>query len=253
MNLKYALITGASSGIGLEIAKSLAQRNFNLVLTARSNETLKKIAKEISKKFSVKVDFISSDLSEKEAPKQLYDFCKNKGYQIEILVNNAGFAIPGSFDQTPMEEEERFIRVLGIAVIYLCKQFIQDMLERGQGRIMIISSVAAFAPPSSIQTLYGPIKTFMNRFSEGLNLNYNHKGITSTAVCPGYTITNFHTASGVQNEMDSVPSFMKKEAKQVAEEAVVATLKGKKYACPLLLLKSLFFYSKLFHTDYFHS
>ena len=117
MNSKYALITGASSGIGLEIAKSLAQRNFNLVLTARSNETLKKISKEISKKFSVKVDFISSDLSEKEAPQQLYDFCKNKEYQIEILVNNAGFAIPGSFDQTPMEEEERFIRVLGIAVI----------------------------------------------------------------------------------------------------------------------------------------
>ena len=82
MNSKYALITGASSGIGLEIAKSLAQRNFNLVLTSRSKVTLKKISKEISKKFSVKVDFISCDLSEKEAPKKLYDFCKNKGYQI---------------------------------------------------------------------------------------------------------------------------------------------------------------------------
>ena len=120
MNSKYALITGASSGIGLEIAKSLAKRNFNLVLTSRSEETLKELSREISDNFSVKVDFISSDLSKKEAPKQLYDFCKNKGYQIEILVNNAGFAIPGSFDQTPMEEEERFIRVLGIAVISLC-------------------------------------------------------------------------------------------------------------------------------------
>ncbi len=162
-----------------------------------------------------------------------------------MLVNNAGFAIPGSFDQTPMDEEERFIRVLGIAVISLCKKFIQDMLERGQGRIMIISSVAAFAPPSSIQTLYGPIKTFMNRFSEGLNLNYNHKGITSTAVCPGYTITNFHTASGVQNEMDSVPSFMKKEAKQVAEEAVKATLKGKKICVPTITFKVIVFLLKI--------
>ena len=74
----------------------------------------------------------------------------------------------------------------------------------------MISSVAAFAPPSSIQTLYGPVKTFINRFSEGLNLSYNSLGITSTAICPGYTITNFHTASGVQNEIDRVPSFMKK-------------------------------------------
>ena len=77
---------------------------------------------------------------------------------------------------------------------------------------MMISSVAAFAPPSSIQTLYGPVKTFINRFSEGLNLSYNSLGITSTAICPGYTITNFHTASGVQNEIDRVPSFMKKKA-----------------------------------------
>ena len=75
---------------------------------------------------------------------------------------------------------------------------------------MMISSVAAFTPPSTIQVLYGPIKTFINRFSEGLNLSYNSIGITSTAVCPGYTVTNFHTASGVQDEMDRVPSFMKK-------------------------------------------
>ena len=84
------------------------------------------------------------------------------------------------------------------------------MIREKKGKIMMISSVAAFAPPSSIQTLYGPVKTFINRFSEGLNLSYNSLGITSTAICPGYTITNFHTASGVQNEIDRVPSFMKK-------------------------------------------
>ena len=90
----------------------------------------------------------------------------------------------------------------------------------------MISSVAAFAPPSSIQTLYGPVKTFINRFSEGLNLSYNSLGITSTAICPGYTITNFHTASGVQNEIDRVPSFMKKSASRIANVAVLATIKS---------------------------
>jgi short-subunit dehydrogenase len=125
------------------------------------------------------------------------------------------------------------------------------MLKNRQGRIMIISSVAAFAPPSSIQTLYGPIKTFMNRFSEGLNRNYNHKGITSTAVCPGYTITNFHTASGVQKEMDNVPKFMKKEAAQVAEEAVQATLKGKQVCVPTKTFKVIVFLLKIIPHSFF--
>ena len=152
-------------------------------------------AKKLRNTFGVLVDFFPCDLTDEKAPQALYDFCNKKGYVVDLLVNNAGYAIPTSFDQTSMIEEEKFIRVLGISVIALCKLFIIDMLKRKQGRIMIVSSVAAFAPPSSIQALYGPIKTFMNRFSEGLNRNYNHLGITSTAVCPGYTITNFHTAS----------------------------------------------------------
>ena len=245
MKNKYALITGASSGIGLEIAKSLAKRNYNLVLTARREPLLRKVANELISSFGIEVDYISCDLTDIKAPQLLYDFCKQKAYRIELLVNNAGYAIPSSFDQTPMEEEEKFIRVLGISVIALCKLFVVDMLKNRQGRIMIISSVAAFAPPSSIQTLYGPIKTFMNRFSEGLNRNYNHKGITSTAVCPGFTVTNFHTASGVQEEMDNVPKFMKKAAVRVAEEAVRATLKGKQVCVPTKTFKVIVFLLKI--------
>jgi short-subunit dehydrogenase len=119
------------------------------------------------------------------------------------------------------------------------------MITKKQGKIMMISSVAAFAPPSSIQTLYGPIKTFINRFSEGLNLSYNAMGITSTAVCPGYTVTNFHTASGVQQEMDRVPSFMKKEAHRIAQVAVNATLKGKRVSIPTKTFKLIVFLLKV--------
>tara|TARA_B100001758_G_scaffold247793_1_gene267298 strand:- start:7044 stop:7838 length:795 start_codon:yes stop_codon:yes gene_type:complete len=244
----YALVTGASSGIGLEISKYLAKKGYNLILTARSKDKLNDLSKEIKSKYNVLVDFLSLDLSDKTSPFKIFDYCISKNYEVSVLVNNAGFANPDKFHQTPMDDEERFIRVLGISVISLTKLFIKQMLEKKHGRIMIISSVAAFAPPSSIQSLYGPIKTFMNRFSEGLNLSYNRKGITSTAVCPGYTVTNFHSASGVQDEMDRVPSFMKKDAKRIAQEAVEATLKGKSICVPTKTWKVITFLIRLLPT-----
>ena len=138
------------------------------------------------------------------------------------------------------------MRVLGSSVVSLTKLFLRNMLKKSRGKIMIVSSVAAFAPPAQIQVLYGPIKTFVNRFSEALNLNYNSKGITSTALCPGYTITNFHTASGVQKEMDSVPPFLKKSASRIAEEGVIGMLKGKKIVVPTKTWKIIVFLIKIF-------
>ena len=105
-------------------------------------------------------------------------------------------------------------------------------------------AVAAFAAPSAIQPLYGPIKTFMNRFSDSINVNYRHKGITSTALCPGFTITGFHTASGVQEEMDRVPKFMVFSAERIAKEAVEATIAGKALCVPTKTYKFLVFMLK---------
>ncbi len=244
MNDKYTLITGASSGIGLEIAACMAEKGHNLILTARRENVLMEASKDIAEKHKVKVDYIAEDLSDIDAPERIFNYCEENGYEVEVLVNNAGYGIPTSFHETSMEEEEKFIRVLGISVIAMTKIFLSGMVERGYGRIMIVSSVAAFSPPSSIQPLYGPIKTFMNRFSDGINLNYNHKGITSTAVCPGFTVTGFHTASGVQDEMDRVPSFMKLSATRVASEGVEATLSGKPLCIPSKTYKTLVFILK---------
>jgi short-subunit dehydrogenase len=244
MKNKYTLITGASSGIGLEIAACMAEKGYNLILTARRENILIKASKDISEKYKVKVDYIAADLSDIDAPERMFNYCEENDYEVEVLVNNAGYGIPTSFHETSMEEEEKFIRVLGISVIAMTKIFLSGMIERGYGRIMIVSSVAAFSPPSSIQPLYGPIKTFMNRFSDGINLNYNHKGITSTAVCPGFTVTGFHTASGVQDEMDRVPSFMKLSAKRVASEGVEATLSGKPLCIPSKTYRTLVFILK---------
>jgi short-subunit dehydrogenase len=244
MKNKYTLITGASSGIGLEIAACMAEKGYNLILTARRENILIKASKDISEKYKVKVDYIAADLSDIDAPERMFNYCEENDYEVDVLVNNAGYGIPTSFHETSMEEEEKFIRVLGISVIAMTKIFLSGMIERGYGRIMIVSSVAAFSPPSSIQPLYGPIKTFMNRFSDGINLNYNHKGITSTAVCPGFTVTGFHTASGVQDEMDRVPSFMKLSATRVASEGVEATLSGKPLCIPSKTYKTLVFILK---------
>ena len=244
MKNKYTLITGASSGIGLEIAACMADKGHNLILTARRENILMEASNDISEKYKVKVDYIAADLSDIDAPEIIFNYCEENDYEVDVLVNNAGYGIPTSFHETSMEEEEKFIRVLGISVIAMTKIFLSGMIERGYGRIMIVSSVAAFSPPSSIQPLYGPIKTFMNRFSDGINLNYNHKGITSTAVCPGFTVTGFHTASGVQDEMDRVPSFMKLSATRVASEGVEATLLGKPLCIPSKTYKLLVFILK---------
>ena len=231
MKNSYALVTGATSGIGLEISRDLARRGYNLILVARTEENLSKTSRELIKEYNIKCDYFSSDLTLLNSPEEIYQFTRQKQYNIEILINNAGYALPNAFHINSMEDEEKCLRVLGTSVIALTKKYINDMISNGGGKIMIVSSVAAFAPASSLQSLYGPVKTFMNRFSESLNF-YNKYGITSTAVCPGYTVTNFHTASGVQEEMDNVPSFLKKSAKRIAKEGVDAMLKGKKVSVP---------------------
>ena len=241
----YALITGGSSGIGYEIAKDLAARGYNLILISRNEKNLKNCSASLENKYGISVDYIACDLSNKDSVSKIYKACQEKNYTIEVLVNNAGYGINTPFHITSIEDEESFIRVLGTSVISLTKIFLNDMIEKKRGKIMIVSSVAAFAPPSAIQVLYGPIKTFMNRFSDALNKNYNRYGITSTSVCPGFTVTNFHTASNVQDLMDKVPPFMKFSAERIAKEGVEAMLKGKSLSIPTKTYKSIVFLLKI--------
>ena len=244
MKSSYALVTGSTSGIGLEISKNLAKRGFNLILVARTRDKLVRVSRELTNEYNINCDFFASDLTLINSPNEIYEYTSQKKYKVDILVNNAGYALPNAFHENSMEDEEKCLRVLGTSVIALTKKYINDMIKNSEGKIMIVSSVAAFAPASSLQSLYGPVKTFMNRFSESLSF-YNKYGITSTAVCPGYTVTNFHTASGVQAEMDSVPGFLKKSAKRIAEEGVEAMLKGKKISVPTKTWKVIVFLLKI--------
>ena len=244
MKNSYALVTGATSGIGLEISKDLAKRGYNLILVARTIDKLVSLSSELASEYNIDCDFFSSDLTLINSPNEIYEYTSQKKYNVNILINNAGYALPNAFHENSLEDEEKCLRVLGTSVIALTKKYINDMISNGGGKIMIVSSVAAYAPASSLQSLYGPVKTFMNRFSESLSF-YNKYGITSTAVCPGYTVTNFHTASGVQAEMDSVPGFLKKSAKRIAQEGVDAMFKGKKVSVPTKTWKVIVFLLKI--------
>ena len=135
MKNNYALVTGATSGIGLEIARSLANRDYNLVLVARREEQLNTVASEIKNDFGVDVEVFSADLANPRAPDDIYTFCTSKNINVEILINNAGYALPNQFHKTPMQDEEDCLRVLGISVIALTKIFLPNMLERGSGKI----------------------------------------------------------------------------------------------------------------------
>ena len=244
MKNSYALVTGATSGIGLEISKDLAKRGYNLILVARTRDKLDSLSSELASEYNIDCDFFSSDLTLINSPNEIYEYTSQKKYNVNILINNAGYALPNAFHENSLEDEEKCLRVLGTSVIALTKKYINDMISNGGGKIMIVSSVAAYAPASSLQSLYGPVKTFMNRFSESLSF-YNKYGISSTAVCPGYTVTNFHTASGVQAEMDSVPGFLKKSAKRIAQEGVDAMFKGKKVSVPTKTWKLIVFLLKI--------
>ena len=242
MNKNYALVTGGTAGIGLDIAHELASRGHNILLTARREDRLKDIAQQLMSDYGVHADSIAADLSEPEAPGIIFNFCDSRQYTVNILVNNAGYSINKKFHETGEDEEEKFLRVLGTSVVALTKRFIPVMLSQQSGKIMLVSSLAAFAPPATgWGALYGPVKTFVNRFGDALNLNYRSQGITSTNVCPGFTVTEFHTASGMQDAMDQVPSFMKKDSKTVAKGAVDAMMKGKSVWVPGLLNKTIAF------------
>ena len=137
---KYALVTGASSGIGLEISKILASIGFSLVLVARREDKLKEVTKTLINKYDITADYCVGDLENPNIPQIIYDFCHKKGYFIRLLVNNAGYALPDTFHKTSMEAEEKFLRVLGVSVIALTKLFLIDMIKAKQGKIMMISS-----------------------------------------------------------------------------------------------------------------
>ena len=222
---KNALITGASSGIGKDMAFVMAEKGINLVLLARRESILNEIKHDLEKKFQIKVLIIASDLSQITEYQRIHDECLNNDFSPDFLVNNAGYGTLDSFHKISYEDHIKFINVLSTSVIALTRLFLQNMLDKGFGRIINIASLAGFAPASNSGGMYTAVKSMIIKHSEGIHKEYSNKNIFCCAVCPGFTHTEFHDQMG--DFKRSIPSFMWMDSKTVAEQAFNETMKGK--------------------------
>ena len=185
-----ALITGASSGIGLELAKCFAQDDYDVILVAEDRGGLDAAAAEMRGLGSGSVETIVADLSRVEGSRQVFEEVQRRGRELDVLVNNAGVGVYGKFVETSLEEELAMIHLNTISFVALTKFFAPRMAQRGNGRILFTASVASKTPTPWL-TVYGATKAFVYEFSQGLREELRDSGVTVTALLPGPTDTNF--------------------------------------------------------------
>jgi hypothetical protein len=221
---RHALVTGASSGIGAEIAREYARRGKPLVLVARRLDRLDALAAELRSR--VDVQTIACDLADPAAPAALQAECAARGLRIDTLVNNAGFGVPGRYLAKDWATHQASLQVLLVAVCELTHRFLPDMESEGHGRILNVASLAGLVPPTAGHTLYGPTKAFLIRFSETLAKEVRPKGVHVTALCPGMTYTEFHDVNGMRATVSKLPKGIWLDAATVARMGVDAVEAG---------------------------
>lgn len=223
-----ALITGASSGIGLELAKIHASKGDNLVLVARSKQKLEELKAEFEKVNGVTVYVIGKDLSLPDSAKELYDETKSQGITIDYLINNAGFGDYGMFSDADWGKIDQMIKLNITALTHLTKLYLQDMKENGKGKIMNIASTASFQP-GPLMAVYFATKAYVLSFSEAVNNELQGSGVTITALCPGPTQSGFQAAAQWE-ESSMVKDKKLPTSADVAMFGYNAMMKGKSVA-----------------------
>ena len=178
----WALVTGASAGIGTEFCRQLAAQGYQLVLVARREDKLQAVADELKNNFDTQSLIITADLSEKDASRQIFERLKEENISVEYLVNDAGYGLPGSFHVPDWQEHSDFIQVMMTAVCELTWRLLPAMQERGRGFIVNVASIAGLVPSSAGHTLYGASKSFLIKFSDALSLENKAKGVKVCAL-----------------------------------------------------------------------
>ncbi len=223
---RTALITGASAGIGVAFAEQFAARGYDLVLTARREERLRTLGVRLEGTHGIRTQVMPFDLSEADAVKRLAEALSTTGIEVDALVNNAGYGVPGRYLRNSWETHDAFLRVLTTAVAELTYRLLPGMVERRFGRIINVASLAGLVPASAGHTLYGASKSFVIRFSEALALETAQHGVHVSAVCPGFTYSEFHDVNGMRAKVSRMPSFLWMDAARVAREGYDAVEAG---------------------------
>lgn len=231
-----SLVTGASAGIGRAIALELARRGSDLFLVARRQERLLEVAETARRVApegrSPAVHVLPFDLSQSDAPERLQSEVKARGLQVEMLVNNAGWGQGRRFAESSLEQHRAFLQVMLTGVVELTHRFLPDMVERGYGRVLQVASLAAGLPGTPGEVLYAPTKSFLVKFSQGLHAELAGTGVHVSALCPGYTYSEFHDVSGTRRKVQKLPKWVWMQAEPVARLGVEAALRGDARSTP---------------------
>ena len=221
---QVALVTGASSGIGMELAKIHAERGGDLVVVARSEDKLNELKSDLESKHGVEVKVIAKDLLQPNAPREIYDELKQAGIEIEFLVNNAGFGGYGKFFERETEQDLAMIQLNIVALTVLMHLFLPDFVSRNRGRILNVSSTASLAPGGPFQSVYFATKHYVTGLSYGVHEELAGSKVTITALLPGATETGFAQSSGMGDSELFQKAF---SARGVAEDGYKGMLAGK--------------------------
>jgi uncharacterized protein len=224
---RTALITGASAGIGKAFAEVFAANGWNVVLTARRLERLAALAEDLSAKHQVTATPIQQDLADPEGVKRLLGEIGAKGLTIDGLVNNAGYGVPGYYASTLWKDQRDFLQVLVMAPCELAHTLLPGMINRRFGRIVNVASVAGLIPGTPGATLYAASKAFMVKFSESLLLENRRHNIFTTALCPGFTHTEFHDVAGIKKRLEKFGKPWWSTAEDVAKAGYDGVMRGR--------------------------
>jgi uncharacterized protein len=216
MARRLCLVTGASAGIGAALARVFAERGYDLALTARRLAPMQALANELKVTYGANCILISEDLASDGAVDRILAAIAAEGRVVDALVNNAGYGLPGTFAATSWEQQADFLKVLATVPCELAHKVLPGMQARKFGRIMNVASLAGHLPGSAGHTLYAAVKAMMVKFSQSLNLENQTTGVHVSALCPGFTFSEFHDVNGTRAAVSKMPAWMWQEAAPVA-------------------------------------
>lgn len=229
---RTALVTGASAGIGAAFARHLAARGYALVLTARRADRLEALAAEVRAAHGVAVLVLPADLADPASPSRLLADCAAREVAVDVLVNNAGYGVPGAFTDAPWATHAAFLQVMVTAMCELVHGVLPGMRARGWGRIVNVASFAALVPSVAGHTQYAASKAFLVRFSEALAAEGAAHGVQVTASCPGFTYSEFHDVTGTRGQVSRLPSWLWLDAGTVVRESWDGVMAGRPVVIP---------------------